>query len=123
VARHYEQEAEFRERVARHHADPDRAFWSWARVWLDPVQRSWSMVDRLGQVHCPLLLVQGDQDPYGTLKQLDLVEEHVSGPVQRLVLAGCGHDPHAERPDEVIEATRGLLNQEVAGDRGAETLT
>ena len=69
------------------------------------------MVDRLGQVRCPLLLVQGDQDPYGTLKQLDLIEQHVSGPVQRLVLAGCGHDPHAERPDEVIEATHGLLAQ------------
>src|SRR3954468_4267422 len=111
VARHYEQEAEFRERVARHHADPDGAFWSWAQVWLDPAQRSWSMVDRLGSVRCPLLRVQGDQDPYGTLKQLDLIEEHVSGPVQRLVVAGCGHDLHAERPDEVIEATHGLLAQ------------
>src|SRR3954447_23707149 len=110
VARHYEQEAEFRERVARHHADPDRAFWSWARVWLDPAQRSWSMVDRLGQVRCPLLLIQGDQDPYGTLKQLDLIEEHVSGPVERFVLAGCGHDPHAERPDEVIEAAHRFLD-------------
>src|SRR3954464_8148593 len=59
VARHYEQEVEFRERVARHHADPDGAFWSWAKVWLDPAQRSWSMVDRLEQVRCPLLLVQG----------------------------------------------------------------
>ena len=81
------------------------------------------MVDRLGPVRCPLLLIQGDQDPYGTLKQLDLIEEHVPGSAQRLVLAGCGHDPHAERPDEVIEATRRFLNQAVAGDRGVETLT
>src|SRR4051794_25597782 len=110
VARHYEQEAEFRERLAQHHVDPNGAFWSWARVWLDPAQRSWSVVDRLGSVRCPLLLVQGDQDPYGTLEQLDLIEEHVPGPVQRLVLAGCGHDSHAERPDEVIEATRGFLD-------------
>jgi pimeloyl-ACP methyl ester carboxylesterase len=111
VARRYEQDAAFRERVAQHHADPYGAFWSWATVWLDPAQRSWSMVDRLGQVRCPLLLVQGDQDPYATLKQLDLIEEHVAGPAERLVLAGCGHGPHVEGPEEVIEATRRLLDQ------------
>jgi pimeloyl-ACP methyl ester carboxylesterase len=110
VARRYEQDPELRRRVAQHHADPDGVFWSWAKVWLDPAYRSWSMVDQLERVCCPLLLIQGDQDPYGTLKQLDLIEEHVSGPTQRLVLAGCGHDPHGERPDEVIETTRRFLN-------------
>ena len=114
VAYQYEQDAEFRERIAKHHTDPDGAFWSWATVWLDPAQRSWSMVDRLGRVRCPLLLVQGDQDPYGTLQQFDLIEGHVSGPVQRLVLTSCGHEPHAERPDEVIAATRHLLDQAVS---------
>ena len=115
VAHQYEQDAEFRERITRRHADPDGAFWSWAKVWLDPAQRAWSMVDRLEWVRCPLLLVQGDQDPYGTLQQLDLIEGHVSGPVQRLVLTGCGHDPHAERPDEVLEVTRRFLDEVQTG--------
>jgi pimeloyl-ACP methyl ester carboxylesterase len=111
VARRYEQDPKFRQRVAQHHRDSDGAFWSWAQVWLNPAYRSWSMVDRLERVRSPLLLIQGDKDPYGTLKQLDLIERHVSGPTQRLVLAGCGHDPHLECPDDVTEASRRFLNQ------------
>ena len=111
VARRYEQDPKFRQRVAQHHRDSDGAFWSWAQVWLNPAYRSWSMVDRLERVRSPLLLIQGDKDPYGTLKQLDLIEKHVSGPTQRLVLAGCGHDPHLECPDDVTEASRRFLNQ------------
>lgn len=111
VAQRYEQDPKFRQRVAQHHRDSDGAFWSWAQVWLNPAYRSWSMVDRLERVRSPLLLIQGDKDPYGTLKQLDLIERHVSGPTQRLVLAGCGHDPHLECPDDVTEASRRFLNQ------------
>jgi len=50
-----------------------------------------------------------------TLQQLDLIEGHVSGPVQRLVLTSCGHDAHAERPDEVLEVTRRFLDEVQTG--------
>ena len=53
VARRYEQDPEFRQRVAQHHRDSDGAFWSWAQVWLNPAYRSWSMVDRLERVRSP----------------------------------------------------------------------
>src|SRR4051812_47770556 len=78
VARHYEQEAEFRERVARHHTDPGGAFWSWAKVWRDPAQRSWSMVDRLGQGGCPPLLGPGGQGPHCTPQQPGPIQEEGS---------------------------------------------
>src|SRR3954452_5822495 len=74
VARRYEQDPELRQRVAQHHRDSDSAFWSWAKVWLNPAYRSWSIVDRLELVRSTLLLIQGDKDPYGTMKQLDLIE-------------------------------------------------
>ena len=100
--RTFEQEG-LRERMARHHRDPDAAFYGWCDVWLDPEFRDWSLEPLLPQVEAPLLLIQGRDDDYGTLAQLDAIERGVSGPVERLEPAG-GHSPHLEHPREVPAA-------------------
>ena len=92
-----------RERMARHHDDPDAAFNGWCDVWLDPAFRAWSLEADAERVDCPVLLIQGGDDPYGTLEQLDRIQARVRGPVQRLVVPG-GHSPHLEAPDEVTGA-------------------
>ena len=93
-----------RERMARHHDDPDAAFRGWCDVWLDPAFRAWSLEPDAELVTAPLLLVQGSADPYGTLDQLDRIEARVGGPVERVVVDGAGHSPHLEQPDAVIAA-------------------
>ena len=92
-----------RERMARHHDDPDAAFWGWCDVWLDPDFRAWSLEPDAARVTAPALLIQGADDPYGTLDQIDRVETCVRGPVERLVMPG-GHSPHLEEPDAVVAA-------------------
>src|SRR5436309_7756393 len=92
-----------RDRMARHHDDPDAAFWGWCDVWLDPAFRSWSLESDAERVDAPTLLIQGADDPYGTLYQLDRIEARVRGPVERLVVPG-GHSPHLEQPDAVVAA-------------------
>jgi pimeloyl-ACP methyl ester carboxylesterase len=92
-----------RERMARHHDDPDAAFWGWCDVWLDPAFRAWSLEPDARRVDAPALLIQGTDDPYGTLDQLGRVEACVRGPVERLVVPG-GHSPHLEQPDAVVAA-------------------
>jgi pimeloyl-ACP methyl ester carboxylesterase len=92
-----------RERMARHHADPDAAFWGWCDVWLDPAFRAWSLEPEAEAVTAPALLIQGADDPYGTLDQLDRIQARVRGPVERLVVPG-GHSPHHEQPEAVLEA-------------------
>ena len=92
-----------RERMARHHDDPDVTFWGWCDVWLDPAFAAWSIEAEAADVTAPTLLVQGADDPYGTLEQLDRIQAHVRGPVQRLVVRG-GHSPHLEGPDDVTGA-------------------
>lgn len=92
-----------RERMARHHDDPDAAFWGWCDVWLDPAFRDWSIEREAEQVIAPALLIQGADDPYGSLEQLDRIQSRARGPVQRLVLPG-GHSPHLEHSDGVVEA-------------------
>jgi pimeloyl-ACP methyl ester carboxylesterase len=91
-----------RERMARHHDDPDAAFRGWCDVWLDPAFRTWSLEEEAARLHVPALLVQGADDPYGTLEQLDRIEARATGAVERLVVPG-GHSPHLEQPETVLE--------------------
>jgi pimeloyl-ACP methyl ester carboxylesterase len=99
-----------RNRMARHHDNPDAAFWGWCDVWLDPEFRSWSLEREAARVHAPTLLIQGADDPYGSLEQIDRIEAGVRGPVERLVLAG-GHSPHLEHEREVVDAIAGFLSR------------
>jgi pimeloyl-ACP methyl ester carboxylesterase len=101
-------EGDLRERMARHHDDVDAAFWGWCDVWLDPEFRAWSLEADAERVTAPSLLIQGEDDPYGTLDQLDRIEARVRGPVQRLVVAG-GHSPHLEAADEVVAAIAAFI--------------
>jgi pimeloyl-ACP methyl ester carboxylesterase len=94
---------ELRGRMARHHDDEAAAFDGWCDVWLDPAFRSWSLEEDAARVRCRTLLIQGEDDPYGTLDQLDRIQARVRGPVERLVVPG-GHSPHLDAPDLVVGA-------------------
>jgi pimeloyl-ACP methyl ester carboxylesterase len=101
-------EGDLRERMRRHHDDPDAAFWGWCDVWLDPEFRSWNLEDEASRVSAPTLLIQGSEDPYGSLEQIDRIQARVRGPVQRLVLPG-GHSPQLEHPEAVVEAVAAFV--------------
>jgi pimeloyl-ACP methyl ester carboxylesterase len=100
---------DLRRRLARHHDDVDGAFRGWNDVWLSPSFRSWDITGVLPAITCPVLVVQEQEDPYGTLAQVDAIERGVSGPVERLVLPGTGHSPHLDHPDEVVAAIMSVL--------------
>jgi pimeloyl-ACP methyl ester carboxylesterase len=87
-------ETDLRERMARYHTDPAMTFYGWADVWLSPEFRSWNIEEFLPGVHNPTLVVQGDQDEYGTMKQLDAIDEGLRNPARRLLVEGAGHSPH-----------------------------
>ncbi|MEA2295994.1 MAG: hypothetical protein QOE86_3633 [Solirubrobacteraceae bacterium] len=105
--------AGLRERMARHHRDPDAAFHGWNDVWLDPAFGGWSLEDVLPRITCPLLLIQGVDDQYGSMAQLDAIERAVRGPVERVHLA-CRHAPALEAPEATLAAVTRFVTQ-VAG--------
>jgi pimeloyl-ACP methyl ester carboxylesterase len=97
-----------RDRLARFHDDVDSAFWGWCDVWLDPAFRAWTIEAEVGAIRAPLLAIQGVDDEYGTLDQLDRLGARVPH-TQRLVLPGCGHSPHRDQPEAVIAAVQRLI--------------
>jgi pimeloyl-ACP methyl ester carboxylesterase len=97
-----------RERMARYHDDPDAAFWGWCDVWLDPAFRTWDLGGHAQLLTAPTLLIQGADDPYGSLEQLDRIEAAAKGTVRRVVLPG-GHSPHLEHEQEVVSAVSNFV--------------
>lgn len=95
---------DLRERLSRYHHDVDVAFSGWSDVWLDPAFRDWNLEEFLPAIACPTLLIQGAQDEYGTLRQIDAIAGQVAGPVERLVLERCGHSPHRDQREPVLRA-------------------
>lgn len=98
-------EGDLRRALERHHGDNvDVAFWGWNRAWLDPDFRAWNIEEYLGLIRCPVLVIQGEDDEYGTLAHVDAIEAGCGGPVSRLVLPDCGHSPHRDQPDATLRA-------------------
>ena len=93
------------ERLGRYHKDARKTFYGWADVWLDPDFVYWDIREEyLPGVRCRVLGVQGYDDEYGTMAQLDEIERQVSGRREILKLDACGHSPFRDRPEVVTPA-------------------
>jgi len=109
-------ETDLRERLSRHHEDPDSAFWGWNDIWLHPPFKQWSIEQEIEAIRCPLLAVQGLDDEYGTLEQIRGIARRL--PQTRLLeLAQCGHSAHRDQPDRLIAATAAFIVQHQPGDK------
>ena len=97
-----------RSKLARHHADPDSAFWGWNDIWLDPAFRNWRIDTELSAIRCPVLAVQGLDDEYGTLAQIEGIAAAVPGSAL-LTLADCGHSPQRDQPQALISAASAFI--------------
>jgi pimeloyl-ACP methyl ester carboxylesterase len=97
------QTTELRSKLARFHDDVDSAFWGWNDIWLNPTFRHWNLTQAIKTISCPLLAVQGLDDEYGTLEQIHGIKR-VLPATQLLELADCGHSPHRDQPDALIDA-------------------
>jgi pimeloyl-ACP methyl ester carboxylesterase len=109
-------QGDFRARLGRHHDNVDGAFRGWNEVWLRPEFRDWSIEQYLPRIKCPVLAIQGEEDEYGTMEQVDRIGRAI--PHARILkLARCGHSPHRDRAEDVLEAIRGLVRRVLMADR------
>lgn len=92
-------------RLGRYHDDPDNTFFGWNDIWLLPDFRHWNIEALLPRIACPILAIQGEDDEYGTMAQIDSIVRHVPD-VDVLKLADCRHSPHRDQTEAVILAIR-----------------
>lgn len=100
-----------RTKLQRYHKDADAMFLSWTDIWLMPSFRNWSITQMLLQVRDPVLALQGWQDEVGTMIHIDTVAQLSPGPVERVKLEDCGHDPFRDLPQETLLVCADFLNR------------
>lgn len=92
------------QRLGRYHRDPRKTFYLWNDVWLDPEFRRWNIEEYLPGIGCPVLAIQGIDDEYGTMAQLDAIQAKVGGPCELVKLPDSGHAPHRDQPEAALAA-------------------
>ncbi|MBL7180504.1 MAG: alpha/beta hydrolase [Pseudomonadota bacterium] len=99
---------ELKDKLARYHGEnTETVFRRWADRWLSPEFYDWNIKDYLPRITCPLLVLQGQDDEYGTAAQVEGIAALVSGPVATKLIADCGHVPHFQAKETVLdEVTR-----------------
>jgi pimeloyl-ACP methyl ester carboxylesterase len=114
-----------RAKLARWHADPDNAFHSWCGPWLNPEFRTWDLSDALAHIRVPILIVQGENDQYGTMRQIEVAQQECYCPVEVALLPDTRHAPYREAPEATLHAiaefANRLLRDHHEGDMVAET--
>ncbi|MDQ3819851.1 MAG: alpha/beta hydrolase [Acidobacteriota bacterium] len=101
--------------LVRHHgSNVECAFWGWNRVWLEPGFRSWNIEEYLRGIGVPVLVIQGDEDEYGTLRQVEAIERGCRGHVESVILPRCGHSPHRDQPGRTLEAITSFVRREMS---------
>ena len=90
-------------KLGRYHDDPEGAFRGWNDIWLDPAFAAWNIEARLPSIACPVLAIQGEQDEYGTMAQLDSIAARAPR-CEQLRLTDCRHSPHRDQPQAVLAA-------------------
>ncbi|WP_033068306.1 alpha/beta fold hydrolase [Thalassospira australica] len=98
-------ETDWKTKLERHHfAQTDAVFHAWVDTWRQPAFRDWNMVDELASITCPLLVIQGDDDQFGSDEQVHTICANTGGPATKMLIKDCGHIPHFDQPDQVIAA-------------------
>ncbi|GAA4331625.1 alpha/beta hydrolase [Flaviaesturariibacter amylovorans] len=99
-----------KERLGKYHGSKTEAlFRAWTDTWLDPAFRNWDITPLLPGISCPTLVIQGEHDEYGTVRQVEGIASGINGPVEVLLLPGIGHTPHKEAPEATLHHAAAFL--------------
>jgi pimeloyl-ACP methyl ester carboxylesterase len=97
-------------KLARWHGDVDNAFYGWNAAWLNPAFRNWDISEYLAYIRVPVAILQGANDEYGTMRQIEIAREECYCPVDVTVIPGAGHQPHREAPGATLDAVQEFAN-------------
>jgi pimeloyl-ACP methyl ester carboxylesterase len=109
-----------REKLTRWHDDVDSAFRSWNVPWLDPAFEKWDITEALGYIRVPILIVQGENDQYGSLRQIEAAQQECFCPVETTILPGIRHVPYREAPELTLKIVADFINRLLRDHHEAE---
>jgi pimeloyl-ACP methyl ester carboxylesterase len=102
---------DLRQRLSRWHSDVDNAFNGWADVWLNPEFRDFDISESLAYVRVPVAIIQGSEDPYGSVRQIEIAEEECYCPVEVTLVDRAGHAPQREASVTTFRAISAFANR------------
>ena len=105
------QAGDLRARLSRWHSNVDNAFYGWNDAWLDPEFRKWDITEYLAYIRVPVMIVQGEDDQYGTAKQIDVARDECYCPVEVALLPGARHSPQREAPEATLKAIAAFVGR------------
>ena len=97
-------------KLGRYHLDAARVFAEWNDTWLSPLFRDWNIEQYLPKIRCPVLAIQGEDDEYATMRQIEVIAEQVPG-TQLLKLPNCGHTPQRDQEAAVLAALLAFVDR------------
>jgi pimeloyl-ACP methyl ester carboxylesterase len=109
-----------RAKLARWHNDVDNAFHGWNGAWLDPKFRGWDISDYLAYIRVPVAVLQGGDDQYGTIRQVEIAREQCYCPVEVTILSKAGHSPHREAPEATLNAISEFASAVLRTEKGSQ---
>jgi pimeloyl-ACP methyl ester carboxylesterase len=101
---------DFRDRLSMYHLDPDWVFYGWCNTWLSPEFRDWNIEAELHAIGCPLLAIQGIEDEYATMQQIDGIKAQAPQ-TELLKIPACRHSPHRDQPEILTRATMDFIHR------------
>jgi pimeloyl-ACP methyl ester carboxylesterase len=99
-----------KEKLARWHSNVDNAFYGWNGAWLDPKFRNWDISEYLAYIRVPIAIIQGANDQYGTLRQIEIAQDECYCPVDVTVFGDAGHSPYREAPEATLDVVADFAN-------------
>ncbi|MFN3348709.1 alpha/beta fold hydrolase [Pseudorhodoplanes sp.] len=106
---------DLRARLAKYHSNVDVAFRGWNDVWLENDFRTWDISEELAYIRVPILIVQGEDDQYGTVRQIEIAQEECYCPVDVALLPGVKHNPAREAADVTLRAVSDFVTRILHG--------
>jgi pimeloyl-ACP methyl ester carboxylesterase len=95
---------DLRAKLKRWHSDVDNAFYGWNDAWLDPKFLTWDISEYLAYIRVPVAILQGADDQYGTIRQIEIAREECYCPVDVTIIPAAEHSPHREAPGATLDA-------------------
>lgn len=99
-------EADLLLRLQKYHGEKTQGvFDAWTETWLRPEFRDFNGEHFLDAIDCPVLVVQGEKDEYGTDAQVLSIRGNPDRfPLRQMcMIPGVGHTPHKDAATQVVE--------------------